>query len=144
LQPHSARATAWFAILALAVLASTAVLAWRSRRVAPEYAFSLILTAGLLLYPSTLAHYGMLLIVPLLLFWEAQQRRLSDVAAAAFVTLAALVTGFAHGSYAFWAMAGVWFAFAVLVTLRPVARDVAFARAMAHSAAPPLRASGFE
>ncbi len=119
LRARSFQANVWFLSLAVAILVSTTVLAWRSRRAAPEYSFSLILTAGLLLYPSTLAHYGLLLVVPLLLLWRRQQSGTAEWFVLAFAACVQFLTGVALGSYAFWAMAAVWLVFAGLAAWSP-------------------------
>jgi hypothetical protein len=122
-QPIPTNASFWVA--AIAISTSSAVLAWRSRKRAPEYSFSLVITAGLLLYPATLAHYALMLVVPLLLLWRDGRGRAYDIAVTAFATSIVCVTGVAHGAYAFWAVAGVWCVFAVLAALQPFARRVA-------------------
>ena len=73
----------------------------------------------LLLYPSTLAHYSLMLILPLLLLWRERQGGSSEVAIVALATLVVGVTGVAHGTYAFWATAAVWLVFAVSAVLAP-------------------------
>ena len=111
LEAHSARVNVEFALVAIVLTSISVLLASRSWREAPELSYSLILTCGLLVYPSTLAHYAICLVVPLLLLWRRQESRGGEWVVIAFMALVGLVTGIAHGRYAFWAIAATHFAF---------------------------------
>jgi hypothetical protein len=84
----------------------------------------------LLVYPSTLAHYAIYLVVPLLLLWRRQESRGGEWVVIAFMALVGLVTGIAHGRYAFWAIAATWLAF----VLHPLASETSTSAAPLPSA----------
>jgi hypothetical protein len=76
-------------------------------------ASGLSLALGLLVYPATLAHYGLLLIVPVSWLWSVRGDARYGVVWA--VTLASLVAGLlSRYETTFWAFLLTWMAFAVL------------------------------
>ncbi len=74
-----------------------------------ELALATAIPAALLVYPGTLTHYSILLLVPLLWLWGRRGNRLPAVLGiAALVGLVAAVVRYRSGSYAIAANALVW------------------------------------
>jgi hypothetical protein len=113
-----------FLAVALSMVVATYFLLRRSRAKPPGYAFSLLLAAGLLLYPSTLAHYALLLVVPLLFSWLRHENGRAEIAMAAFTGLVLGATGISHGLFAFWSMAAVWILLAARVGFSSAGSDI--------------------
>lgn len=69
--------------LAVLLLAVTVVLVLRASAAEADVAFSLILSLGLILYPASLWHYAVLLIIPSLVVWHRRASLPATGAAAA-------------------------------------------------------------
>jgi glycosyl transferase family 87 len=115
--PETALQQPVFLVLALVLTVATAVIARRLPVEELPVAWGLTLALGLLVYPATLAHYGLLLIVPVSWLWSVRHEIPYGTAAA--VGLATLVaTLLSRTETAFVGFAVTWLAFAVLGVLR--------------------------
>jgi hypothetical protein len=59
-----------FLLIAMIVILVTVVLIWQLDKAHRNLSFALVLVMSLLLYPQTLVHYGTVLIIPLLVFYQ--------------------------------------------------------------------------
>ncbi|HTP27618.1 MAG TPA: glycosyltransferase family 87 protein [Anaeromyxobacteraceae bacterium] len=96
---------ALFAALLIGLAGATGYLVYRLRECEPALGFGLTITTGLIAFPSTLAHYGVLLFFPLFLLWSRRREwRLRMALLVPFVTAIVTLTG----SHAFWSNVAVW------------------------------------
>lgn len=104
---------AQFVVLALSFLGMTGVVVKKLARSAPEVGFTLALTAVLIVYPSTLSHYSILLLIPLFALWSRRALFPGGPVAVAALGLVqfALVK---VEPLAFWATASAWLALVAL------------------------------
>jgi hypothetical protein len=112
--PQGSAVRPLFFALAGLLVATTAWLARRTARSEPAAAFSLVLACALLVYPSTLYHYSVVLLLPLLWLWSRRAIVPGGELAVAGLggALFALLT--MHHKHAFEANAVVWLAVAAL------------------------------
>jgi hypothetical protein len=90
-----------FVLLAVALLALAGYVCARGAATRPDACLGLVVALGLLLYPNTGTHYGMLLLAPLGALW--QKRRdfgIGTVGAAAFIALQYVLMTFGGASFA--------------------------------------------
>jgi hypothetical protein len=88
-----------YVVLAVALTAITSVLVYRLRTSDPEWALAALVPLALLLYPGTLVHYSLFLIVPLLLLWQHRdQLPIGLWGVVAFITLEYGLIGRGGGS----------------------------------------------
>ncbi len=105
-----------FLVLGAALVFASIWLAYRGRQCCPELGIALAIVMGLLLYPGTLAHYALVLIVPLLALWVARDRLPGRAPACAI--LAGVVyglAGFTQGNAVFAAFVLSWIALAAAI-----------------------------
>lgn len=76
-----------FLVSALVLTAITLGLVARSDDASDDWGIALTIVLSLLLYPGTLLHYGVLLLVPMLLIWERRGEIAGAGPVVAFVTL---------------------------------------------------------
>jgi hypothetical protein len=114
-------------VLVLAVLTFSTIAIVRSLPVADlPMAWGLCLALGLIGYPATLAHYGLLLVVPVSWLWSARDEIAHGRAWA--VGLGSLVAGLlSQYETTFWAFLATWAAFAFLGASRVLARTASAA-----------------
>jgi hypothetical protein len=84
----------WVFAACVVVVAVSAWRVWR-RDVDDRTAFSIVLVAGLLIYPATLVHYSMIAILPILSLWASRGR--GPAAPAVVPALAGVVYALAAG-----------------------------------------------
>jgi len=119
-----------FLAIAGSLAVVTAGLIHRLGEAHDDLAVGLTLALALLVYPGTLYHYGVMLIVPLLWLWCGRERLgVGAVMAAAIVTAYFVLVGGSHAGYVFPAIALVWSMLALLAvrTIRGRSPAVAIA-----------------
>jgi hypothetical protein len=107
----------WFLALGAALAVATIWLAYQARRCRPELGLALSLVMGLLLYPGTLAHYALVLVIPLLTIWALRDDLPGK--ALGLAILAGLIyglVGFAQGNTVFVAHLLTWISLALAIT----------------------------
>jgi len=90
-----------FVVLALALLAFACVACARGAAARPDACLGLLVALGLLLYPNTGAHYGVLLLAPLGALWQRRREiGLGAAGAAAFIAVEYLLMTFGAATFA--------------------------------------------
>jgi hypothetical protein len=104
-----------FLAIAAAITLATVLLVRRLGEVRDDLGFLLVLALALLVYPGTLYHYGVILIVPLVWLWAGRGRLgVPAPAAGVLVTAYFVLVGGSHARYVFAGIALVWCALAVV------------------------------
>jgi glycosyl transferase family 87 len=111
--PEGALQQPLFVVLAAVLTAATAFIARRLPAAELPVAWGLTLALGLIVYPATLSHYGLLLIVPVSWLWSVRAEiPYGTAAAVGLATLVATLLGRTETAFA--GFAATWLAFAVL------------------------------
>jgi len=104
-----------FVVIAAALTLVTAVLVHRLGETHDDLGLLLVLVLALIVYPGTLYHYGVMLIVPLVFIWAMRERLgVSAAAAGGLVTGYFVLTGGSHARFVFAGIALVWCALAAI------------------------------
>jgi hypothetical protein len=100
-----------FVGLALILTGLTGWLVFRLDMLDAGWALGLTLLLALLVYPATLEHYSVLLIVPMLLLWTHRDEILGGLwSALILITLTYVLIAFSAGTHAFFAILLNWLA----------------------------------
>jgi hypothetical protein len=100
-----------FVVLALILTGITAWLVFNLPEAHARYGLALTLALALLLFPKTLAHYSVLLIVPIVLLWQ-DRFQLGVVRVSLLVALTYALTSYHSGDFTFFALLLCWAALA--------------------------------
>jgi hypothetical protein len=102
-----------FIALTLILAGITSWLVYRLDASHADWMLALTLSLALLLYPATLEHYSVLLIVPILLLWTHRQELIGGLwGVVVFITLTYVLISYRGGNYVFFATALNWFVLA--------------------------------
>jgi hypothetical protein len=106
-----------FVILATLLTAMTVYRMRRFRAIHPAWSFSLLICLGLLIFPKTLAHYSLFLIVPGLTLWSYRDQVMGG--RSLVIPVLSMSWLFVWWEQAFCGFAILWLAFAFMHPLQP-------------------------
>ncbi len=111
---HSAKASEWlYVVIAIAAACVSGWLVYRLRRDDAEWGLGLVLALALMIYPGTLAHYTVVLLIPLLLIWTNREKiPLGVWGSAGLIASVYFLIALFRGESVFAAMALTWLALA--------------------------------
>jgi Glycosyltransferase family 87 len=111
---HNAKASEWlYVVIAIAAACVSGWLVYRLRRDDAEWGLGLVLALALMIYPGTLAHYTVVLLIPLLLIWANRERiPLGVWGSAGLIASVYFLIALFRGESVFAAMALTWLALA--------------------------------
>lgn len=105
-----------FIAITVFLLTITGVLAFLLKNDDMIWAFVLTLLTALLVYPKTLSHYSILLVIPMFVLWKYRNRWIGGVWASVFIITLTYIIFLSNWNYAFLVTLLYWFVFVAFST----------------------------
>jgi hypothetical protein len=102
----------WYLGIAAAMTGWTVFCLFRFRQAADDWALAMVIVLGMIIYPPTLAHYSVALLIPVMLWWRDLAARRGQVALAGTLVLTTFLLVALKLSFA--AMLLAWCALSIL------------------------------